>query len=398
MGNMISNWVLMSAVARDELGTPRFIFTDHPHCLRFELDGCPGTVPQIRKLIAWAFKEAHDCLTNKLLFGIPIVEFGIPPGMIIDNPNNTEPGYSFLTDERNVFVKRPGLLLCKVFGSSKPDIANYFGHVVGNEIIWNIGNCRLYLDHGQRFLELLITANEFTHGQPTRGSEVLSTTYVNLPNLPRSLIFSGGQVINALRVNKTDSTTGHTQLIPHFMPSEAYTLHYYYIALCRELEQELAWRAYGPIISKSYQAYMYTGPSGRWNVPRLTMILKQGTSKFLGDDSAFGVSLLRQLLIPIYHHHCSSKYRADELKDEDAREADELGDFQSGHSSQTARIHYGVEHRTHGHISEIKWRALQQVMFCFDNWVSSDIGTHSTLKVSTTFGKLGIGSNAARTM
>lgn len=360
MGNMITNWVLLRSVAQDQLATPRFIFTDHPHCLNFELDGCPGTILQIRELISWAFKEAHEYLTSKLLFGIPFAEYDIPD-TVIDNLSNVVPGYSFLTDDRNPFVNSPGLLLRKVFSSSKPHVRNFFGQVDGKEFVWNISNCRLYLNNAQRFLELLITAVEFTHGQPTRGSEILATTFINLANLPRSIIFTGGQVVNALRVNKTDSITGHMQVIPHFMPAEARILHLYYLVLCRELEQELAYRAYGPTLSGLYATFLYTGPSGRWDVHRLSTILKQATSKFLGSNSAFGVSQLRQVLIPIYYHHCNSTYRADELKDEDTREADELGNFQGGHSTLTARMHYGVEHRTHGHMSETKWRALQQV-------------------------------------
>ena len=95
------------------------------HCLNFKLDECPRMILQICELISWVFKEALECLTTKLLFGIPLTEFDIPD-TVINNLNNTVPGYSFLTDDWNPFINSPGLLLRKVFSSSQPHVHDFF--------------------------------------------------------------------------------------------------------------------------------------------------------------------------------------------------------------------------------------------------------------------------------
>ena len=361
MGNMFANWILLKSVSGDQKGVPRFMFLDDLG-EKWQLDGHKSSVQHVRAMIHKIVEEARHLIFDVLMFGIPKERFDVRVDDISDAPQINDVGYSFLTDYRNGFAASPGLLFKLLWCSPNAALREHFATVSPDgRIVWKAAACRQFLHVAQEALKLLLVSCHLTHGQPSRGTEFLSTTFVNLANLARSLRICDGQVVFALQINKTDSITGHTQVIPHFVCGALTELVVYYLRVVREVEQELAGVFCTPEAAEKYFTHLFTGPGGQWTSERFTSALQDLTLKYLGPGRKFGLASVRQFLIGIYYRHCNSPMRCEEFKDAEEQAMDELGAFMAGHSVGQAHKGYAVEMQTHGEIPEIKWRGLRKV-------------------------------------
>lgn len=261
MGSVYAQWWTLLRAARDECSIPNFMFTDGAET-HFTFKGISASLEQIKTLIHHSVAECERILHANLLFGFDDPALHPNASKIQDNPTVVKSGYSFIDDPVNQLANSHKTLLSLLFQSSALAHQQYFGRMVGSVFVWNTLHCERYLQHAQDFLHHLLIAIHFTHGQPTRGSEVLATTFRNLPNYPRSIMCVDGWLVNALTVNKSESITQHRQLSPHWSPRRVSNLLLSYLVLVRPIEITLAHAILPTPIVQQYNYYLFVGPSG----------------------------------------------------------------------------------------------------------------------------------------
>lgn len=362
LGNIYGFWIILLRAASEEVSFPDFMFTSVDD-MCFTYKGSPGNVEGLRNMIHYHVEEAEKVLFKDLLFGLEFPLLTWLEGHVYDDTSNTEVGYSFLTDGRNRYPDRFKAFMEGVFQAKDRSRRLFFGLSVNGKWVWSVPNCLQWLQACQRFLEHLLVASHMTHGQPTRGTEVLSTTFANMPNYPRSIFLMGNEAVNGLAPNKAESMTQQRKLSPHwFCPRNSRQL-LVYLLLVRPVEITIAKAILSESVATNYQYYLYTGPQGRWTTKMFGNLLYNSTQHFLGIDSAFGLGDMRQILIALYHRHCNSVYWDSESKTVSEAFAEEIGDRQANHSSHTRKAHYGVEKSEMRSVPSDKVRAVRMVSF-----------------------------------
>ncbi|KAF8512013.1 hypothetical protein BU17DRAFT_14914, partial [Hysterangium stoloniferum] len=107
---------------------------------------------------------------------------------------------------------------------------------VDGQSVWNRTGCDGFLQRCQKILEDLLVVVHFTHGQPSRGEELLSTTIVNMPNSPRTIVAFDGMIMTAIRADKTAGISGRGKVKPHWMPLELGPMFVWYLLVLRPLQ------------------------------------------------------------------------------------------------------------------------------------------------------------------
>lgn len=360
LGNLYGHWVHLYRAACDEVGLPSFIFTSQDG-MDFAYRGAPGSVHGLREIIHESLDEADRILSEEILFGLDFSLLEKLGGTIYDDPTILESGFSFLKDERNKFTDGCQSFMKTIFESSNPDIANFFGITVNDEWVWCKQRCLQWLKICQRFLSQLLMSSHFTHGQPTRGTELMSTTFANLPNYPRSIVFIANEAVNALAVSKTESITQHRKVSPHWLCPRSSRQLLIYLLLVRPVETMLA-RVFLPTTTaQAYAYYLFTGPKGRWDASVFSDKLYNITRDKFGPESGFGLASLRQILIGLYHRFCNSMYAETESKTALEEFMEDIGDRQANHGSRIAKSHYGIQPSDITVIPSSKMRAFRLV-------------------------------------
>lgn len=357
LGNMYSSWGEFNPIRGHEVALSNFMFTDR-QCLHFVYQGSPGSVEGMRTLVHDCVDRGQSILDNVLLFELDLNQE--LPAAIYDDPQNTDVGYSFLSDPRNAFEDGADRVIEALASSPIPNLRNYFMYSVDGTWVMNSANCWRWLESCQEFLGYLLIYSHMTHGQPTRGTEMLATTFENMPNYPRTLIFVGNEAVNALPALKTESLTGRRVITPHWLPPVATRQLYTYLRYVRPLERILIARLVeDDDIVANYSKYLWTGPNGRWDSPKMSQLLLNSTRKFLGWQSGFGIASMRQILIGLYFRHCNSPYSENEFRTAEESFMEGIGDRQANHSTAIARAHYAIEPSELGSVPSAVVRACR---------------------------------------
>ncbi|KAF8496936.1 hypothetical protein BU17DRAFT_72433 [Hysterangium stoloniferum] len=128
------------------------------------------------------------------------------PDVFHDDTANISPGYSFITQEKNKFTITPDMLMDPILKCDNSQVRRTFRQAVD-------GQC-------QKILEDLFIVVHFTHAQPSPGEELLSTTIVNMPNSPRTILAFDRMIMTAIQADKTAGISGRGKVKPHWMPLE----------------------------------------------------------------------------------------------------------------------------------------------------------------------------------
>lgn len=366
LGNLYGFWIILLKASMEEGGFADFMFMEDTDDMCFTYKGSPGNVNGLRKMIKYHLDEAEKVLFGEILFGLEFPALSEAKRHIYDNTSNIDVGYSFLKDGRNGYRDGFKCFMEGIYKSDDTSLHTFFGRSIpeeggGRRWVWSRPNCLRWLQNCQRFLEHLLVSSHMTHGQPTRGTEMLSTTFANMENYPRSIFFIANEAVNGLAPNKGESMTQQRKISPHwFCPQNSSQL-FVYLLLVRPVEIAIA-KALVPKAADNYEYYLYTGPQGRWTYKKFSRLLEEGTEEFLGVDSSFGLADMRQILITLYYKHCNSLYWESESKTVSEGFAEEIGDIQANHSSHTRRAHYGVQKSEMGAgVSSDKVRAVRVV-------------------------------------
>lgn len=359
MGILYGFWGILYAAAQDEVSIPSIWFDETTNNHHFIFRGMEFSVDEFRALLHHNIDKSNRILKDDILMGLNISL----PADIFDDPTNMTTGYSFLTDQRNHFKDGAQTLIEQCLKSDDSSIREFFGRVVDGLWVWNRANLDIFLQRCQHFLKLLLISMHLSHGQPMRGTEILASTFVNLPNLQRSIMSLGKDLVNAVAVNKIESLTGSRSTSPHFLCTTLKEQLLLYLAFVCPMEILIAKLPFilPDACSINYSYYLFTGPKGRWKTPDFANILHTITREHFGDERSLGVADLRQVLIAMYRQHCNATFAEYEAKSPDGSYLSSVGDYQANHGSRVATMHYGVELREVGSISQPKMRALRTV-------------------------------------
>jgi hypothetical protein len=83
---------------------------------------------------------------------------------------------------------------------------------------WNKKRVLEYLDHKERFLELLMLAMHLTGGQPARGPELGSIKFRNNTSSARNVFIIGGDVFYVTEYHKTRAATNRSHFVVRYLP------------------------------------------------------------------------------------------------------------------------------------------------------------------------------------
>lgn len=278
LGHMLCIWSDLTYYRRGETTFPNFSWIDN-QADRYVYRGAPGSVTGLRATVHEAMDTSQNVLENDILFGL---DLGSLPTAIYDDPQNTDVGYSFLKDPRNHFSDGMDDFFRALSLSSDPSHKNFFYHKIGDTWVLNHGNCWKWINHCQEFLENFLVHSHMTHGQPTRGTEMLASTFENMPNYARTIIFSGNEGVNALPAGKTEYASGRRTITPHFNSLKGTQQLFIYLRFVRPVEIFLIRQLTKKTeIHDNYRSYLFTGPNGRWDTPKFTNILLKATRKHL---------------------------------------------------------------------------------------------------------------------
>lgn len=378
LGNLYGYWPYLHITSLGQDSIPNFGWLD-TYKNNFVYCGLRSSVGNLREMIHVLFDDAdnilHDegmfylytflfnvvylCFEKQVFLGLDFGFLDKLYGFVHDDTSNCDTGYSFLGDTRNAYPPTNDIFMARVF--EVQGSRNFFGELVDGQWVWNAGHCHVWLQSCQAFLEMFAITTHLTHGQPTHGTEFMTTTITNLPNLPRSIVFNGKEALNTLRVKKTESIIHQRSVSPHFFCERGAKQLWLYLLAVRPLEVIITRSLLSGSIAYDYANYLFVAPRGRWTSDFFSNLLYKTTMLHLGTDSAMSISALRQVLIAIYRHLCNSQFSESEAKSPADLVLEEMGDLQANHGGHVARLHYGVEVRQVSNIPMTTLNALRVV-------------------------------------
>lgn len=257
-----------------------------------------------------------------------------------DDMTNNDVGHSFITDPRNQKIFQ-GVSLANAIKST-PELRNkfctgYSEHQGG--WLWNGKELEQWLLKAIAPLHHLMgVLLDISSGAPIRITELGALLGCNTTGRPtRNLMILNEYIVLIRNYTKTSTIRGYNQTIPHALSAVVGDILIQYLAIAREFAIFASIKVWG---SNSEQVRLYHDRLlVDFNKPLEAGVI----TKCLNDlafpilNWKFGVADARHALIAFSRHHCRSVegfFEADEMED--------IRDRQAGHTTGTARSHYGV--------------------------------------------------------
>ena len=205
---------LLTTIRSDEANSAAFSCTDE-RGREFSYQGNLIRVDDIKKMISDLQHRYVSVRTTCCFFGE-----GMPPSLfiefevesLVDNLQNTAPGYSFLDDPRNPFDAYRSS-----YGEwllSDPERAARFVFVHEGELVWRPKPCLDLLRKMQEIRQLLLLLCIFTAGPSSRASEVARQLLRNVPGSYRNLLI----LFHAVCLVDIQDKTSHKHLKDKYIP------------------------------------------------------------------------------------------------------------------------------------------------------------------------------------
>ena len=353
------------------------------------------SIKSLRDFIQNLTSRAYTVLYSDLLFLKPDLsdledcpKFDIT--LLIDNPTNSDLGYSFLSDPRNTALRQINTSWLYNRLLATPNIASQY---IENyrpretEINWNLKAFSDYFNRIRAFKDYLLILAQLSSGAPARGTELLSIRYKNTENgLIRSVFIEKGLISLVPTYHKGFIRSAKPKIIHRYLPREVSILYVYYLWLIIPFERNISillakseldiqntaflWpekarsranSGLSPIrkrIRRNTLATTEIDPDieplsnianpnlslsfryNTWTSNQLSQLIKREFIAILG----LNISLIdwRHILIGIIREHASRKIseslssHPDHGSDSSQSEEDSITDIQAGHTSFTA--------------------------------------------------------------
>ena len=250
---------LLVVIRYDKTNEGRFTCTD---MLGRELsyEGSRIKLEDITKMIS-DFRNRYDNLTTAhCFFGQPVpqsLSLSINLNEIVDNLQNTQPGYSFIDDPHNPFQGYRS-----AYGEwllSDAERAAKFSYIHDNRIIWKSRPCLNLLMQMQEIRQVLLLLCIFSAGPSSRASEVARQLFRNVSGSYCNLLI----LFHVLCLVDIQDKTSHKYLrdkyVPH-CPSRSVAVRLVYnLAVFRPFEEYLVQTLLGNEVGLRYHQQLWPG-------------------------------------------------------------------------------------------------------------------------------------------
>ena len=129
----------------------------------------------------------------------------LKPSQLPDNKGNTEYLYGFLNSGTPGLESLRDRLLTHIYQDQGSNcyVTGFSGTKAGRQApIFHLGKMEVFMSTARKLNDLILVLMHVGGGQPARASEILTMTYRNGQNFPRSLFISEGTLSWVLRHNK----------------------------------------------------------------------------------------------------------------------------------------------------------------------------------------------------
>ncbi len=253
-------------------------------------------------------------------------------GGIRDNLQNGSPGYSFLSDPRNLQSKETigawaGLpSVCKLLMSSDND----FGKMVNQRWNWDTTYLEAWLESAKKFLELLACVVHLTGGGPPRAEEAVTFAIKNCNGKMRNLCIHGKHAVFVGQYHKSQNINGRFKLLARVLPESVSKILIQYLYLVRPMEIMLL-RVLGEKTANA-EAFFYSSRNKVWSGEQYRIRFSRTIDMFLNEG--LGIQEWRHASVAIRRDHgINCPEESGEL----------FGDLQTGHVGATAHAYGRTE-------------------------------------------------------
>ncbi|KAJ7467398.1 hypothetical protein B0H11DRAFT_2046928 [Mycena galericulata] len=226
-----------SKLAYQTLALPRIWWLDRDEWSEMLYDGNVIGLGQVEEVFRRLEAEIVDLWENKVMMGLGL---RVDYEELADDLRNTEPGYCFLDDPKNVFAAHENDLIDRVFND--PELLEEFTTLMtGSDVRQlNMTRCREWLGFLAKLEGLLMLYSDMAGGAPPRGTELVSMLMRNTIFRTRNLRGLGKYVALIRQYDKTSNITQTDQLIPHAVNALCADLLVQVHALARPLARYLS--------------------------------------------------------------------------------------------------------------------------------------------------------------
>ena len=250
---------LLASIRSDETNEGRFTCTDTLG-REFSYEGSLIKLEDITKMIGDLQTRYETLTTVQCFFGLPVPQsLSLPINLrdIVDNLQNTQPGYSFIDDPRNPFQNYRS-----AYGEwllSDPERAAKYSYVHDNRLIWKSRPCIDLLKQMQEIRQVLLLLCIFSAGPSSRASEVARQLLRNIPGSYRNLLTLFHVVCLVDIQDKTSHKHLRDKYVPHCPSRTVAELLVYNLAVFRPFEEYLVQILLGEEAGLRYHQQLWPG-------------------------------------------------------------------------------------------------------------------------------------------
>ncbi|KAF9474387.1 hypothetical protein BDN70DRAFT_898983, partial [Pholiota conissans] len=325
---------IASSIAFSTLSLPKIWWIDRDHHQSLLYKGYPIHFSAFPSMFTIIEDRMAKIWQDDILCGLSLkVEYD----RLYDDIGNTDPGYSFLSDTRNLCFK-DRMQLLRAFLDTPALRKRFVLHDHGGVLRWNIFELRKWLASYASFQLLQLLLVMMATGSPSRTTEITALLLKNTATNPlRNLVVFDRHVTVLCTYQKTSSLSGNDKCIPHALTGFGADLLVQDLAIARPFAEVAALVSY-PVslnVLRLLKTHVFVNQNRLFNTEDVTTALEEISLKGIGVK--LGVNGWRHVSTAFRRKLCT---RLDDLFEED--QMDTVQALQSGHSRQTENRVYAL--------------------------------------------------------
>ncbi|KAF4571763.1 hypothetical protein EYR40_008286 [Pleurotus pulmonarius] len=356
----------ITAISMQEPSLPLFLMG--PDMETFSFKSHPFTMSSFKEF-AVALVVSSESLILSILDGLDIADLDLrihaalsldkSDGWFHDTLREEEPGYSFISDQRNGLAKYEDVLMDHM---CRPTSNMYAVHTP--EGIQFKPNALLsFLDDVDDLVEHVYAALTFTWAGAARGTEIEDIRFRN-GHSPRNLYFTNGVLTFVTFYNKTQHNTGRKSMIPRAVPPRLARLFILLLAVVYPCAKYIARIQSSEAHAVLYHSSIFVHRARPLNTERMTEILRRFTqASFIFP---LGIRDCRHLMKFVLRHAVGVSLQDDPG---DTPSLYRVLDGLWGHSSKVSQTYYAVEEDTFAHIDAKDVTKAQIFSLAYHEWL-----------------------------
>jgi superfamily II DNA helicase RecQ len=315
-------------VGYDEGAVPRVQWSADNQTMYYH--GKPLAIEKLRDFVTGLIDSAEDLLCKELLFQADNFKVqGIDLNSMTDDMNESQEGYSFLSEKSNGLQGGQARMMARLKASSA---WKNMAKVETGGIRFKPKAVAEYKRKVEQLMEQLLILIHITGGQPARGTEITILRYLNAQQNMRNVYIQDGRVIVVTRYHKAQVSTGQLRVIPRFLPTRVGQLLVAYLADILPFVQLLDSSTAG---SKIPRGFLWADDKGVWDTARMTKALTRESATRMRHRIT--VQDYRHIAIAIDRVHVRGLTGDMEPQEDDPHDA------MANHGSVIAGQAYGID-------------------------------------------------------